>query len=85
MKTRDLKVGKLYCARNETIDIWAGKSFKLKDTLKGDILLYIGNAKKIIHFNGQTLAPRMIYIFLDKDGETVWLERYELNELEETE
>jgi len=76
-----LKIGHLYKTKiNDWF--WTDGAVAGKEVSRGDILLYIGKAKKNVSKDEKVF---MIYIFLDKDGQVLWLEKYECLKLERIE
>lgn len=79
LKPEKLKTGKLYKLIHTKI-CWPGEE-GVKWLESGDILLYVEYGG--FRIRAQTHAQHDVYIFLDKDGQEIWIEDFELEFLEE--
>jgi len=78
LKPEKLKTGKLYKLIHTKI-CWPGEE-GVKWLEKGDILLYVKYS--FLRTRVQTCAQYGV-IFIDKDGQEIWMEDFELEFLEE--
>ena len=82
MNPSELKIGKLYRYTTEynfTKSVWKVNLLSIKKINRGDIFLFL----KPKNFANSWREMAIFYLFLDKDGEELWFEEYEIEYLKE--